>query len=375
MHRLTIGFTSMFLTALICCALSTFSAVAQEKPWSNLLPIKEGSKWGYIDRTGTVVIKPQFDEAGEFLDGLALVRFGMKVVSSEDVNAGAGVIGEPTAGLLPTPILTGGKWGFIDTTGKLVIEAQPPLDFVGGGFYEGLSKVSTYSEGRGWLYGYIDKSGKVVIKPRFTYAYPFREGLAAVCLDIKCGFIDKTGKIAIAPKYRVTAPFSGGLGIAGFDHDAIGFVDKNGEMVIQPQFGFMGGTGFNEDLSAVAIPYGRYGYIDKQGSLVIEMKFELAFGFSEGLAAVMVNNKWGYIDRTGKTIIEPQFDEAGGFSEGMAAVRTDKGYGYIDKTGKIVIEPQFGGALPFIDGIARVLTESKWAYINKTGQFIWKPTN
>ena len=73
-------------------------------------------------------------------------------------------------------------------------------------------------------------------------------------------------------------------------------------------------------------------------------------------------------------IVRAAFQEASGFSEGMAAVLIDKGYGYIDTTGKIIIEPQFEGAFPFADGIARVFTESKPAYIDKTGKYIWKPT-
>jgi hypothetical protein len=43
-----------------------------------LYPFLRGGKWGYIDRSGTVVIEPGFDEAAEFLDGLARVKVGGK---------------------------------------------------------------------------------------------------------------------------------------------------------------------------------------------------------------------------------------------------------------------------------------------------------
>ena len=36
----------------------------------------EMGKYGFIDKTGSVVINPQFDEAGSFSDGLAAVRIG-----------------------------------------------------------------------------------------------------------------------------------------------------------------------------------------------------------------------------------------------------------------------------------------------------------
>ena len=44
-------------------------------------------------------------------------------------------------------------------------------------------------------YGFIDKSGKMVIEPQFDNAEPFSEGLAQVEKDGKLGFIDKSGKV------------------------------------------------------------------------------------------------------------------------------------------------------------------------------------
>lgn len=40
-------------------------------------------------------------------------------------------------------------------------------------------------------YGYIDQSGRILIKPQFKYALPFSENLAAVKVpEGKWGFID-----------------------------------------------------------------------------------------------------------------------------------------------------------------------------------------
>lgn len=46
-----------------------------QNAWEGLLPIQQGGKWGYINRSGEVVIKPQFDSAEPFAEGLALVRY------------------------------------------------------------------------------------------------------------------------------------------------------------------------------------------------------------------------------------------------------------------------------------------------------------
>ena len=60
-------------------------------------------------------------------------------------------------------------------------------------------------------YGFIDKSGKMVIEPQFDGASDFSEGLAQVEKDGKWGFIDKSGKVVIEPQFDWVSDFSEGL--------------------------------------------------------------------------------------------------------------------------------------------------------------------
>ena len=60
-------------------------------------------------------------------------------------------------------------------------------------------------------YGYIDRTGKVVIEPQFEEVKEFSEGMAAVRIKDKWGYIDSTGKIAVEPKFKVVREFSEGL--------------------------------------------------------------------------------------------------------------------------------------------------------------------
>ncbi|MBK9106789.1 MAG: WG repeat-containing protein, partial [Saprospiraceae bacterium] len=46
-------------------------------------------------------------------------------------------------------------------------------------------------------YGFIDKTGKIVINLQFDKASDFKEGMARVAVDDKSGFIDKSGNIVI----------------------------------------------------------------------------------------------------------------------------------------------------------------------------------
>ncbi|SFM37782.1 WG containing repeat-containing protein [Paenibacillus sp. 1_12] len=41
----------------------------------------------------------------------------------------------------------------------------------------------------------------------------------------------------------------------------------------------------------------KWGFIDNTGKEIVAVKFERAFDFSEGLAAVKVKGKWGFINK------------------------------------------------------------------------------
>jgi len=65
-------------------------------------------------------------------------------------------------------------------------------------------------------YGFIDKSGKVVIEPQFDDVGGFCEGLAAVGKDGKLGFIDKNGKMVIEQKFDWVGDFCEGVSVTSF---------------------------------------------------------------------------------------------------------------------------------------------------------------
>jgi len=52
--------------------------------------------------------------------------------------------------------------------------------------------------------GFIDKTGKVVIELKYDTLSNFKNGVAAVLIGKKWGFMDKNGKIIIPPQYDWT---------------------------------------------------------------------------------------------------------------------------------------------------------------------------
>jgi hypothetical protein len=338
-------------------------AVAQSTQTPNLRPIQFDGKWGYIDRTGIVVIKPQFYWAEEFSEGLAAFE------SAE------------------------GLYGYIDETGRVVIE--PKLERWSP-FSEGLAAVAINN----MEWGYIDKTGKWVIEPRYFYANPFKDGFASVDLAVvkdgvilmgekKATIIDRTGKAMIeAVPYVLNARTSKGVAfLQGVMSNSIGsgdsknlLIDRHGKLIFDAEDIEL--DGFSEDVTP--IKKGRkWGYIDVTGKFVIQPQFTDAKSFSEGLAAVKIGERWGYIDHSGKLVISAKFqidelaDRESGFSDGVALVYQDDYAVFIDKNGRVVLKPDVTKAERFINGLAAVKNEfddsEERGYINKLGKFVWGP--
>jgi len=299
-------------------------AAGQQKHAGDPLPVYRDGKWGYSDRSGRMVIEPQFEMAFPFVNGMAEVfRKGHNELL------------------------------YIDREGKAIAARN----FSSNRFSEGTIPIKV-----GEKYGYADEKGETIIFPRFDGAGDFSEGLAPVQIEGEWGYIDHSGKVIIAPRFDSASSFSEGLAIVGFEkRKALQGNGQERETLT-----------FSERLSNV-----KYGFINKAGQIVIEPQFDSADDFSDGLAPVRIGSllalsdvdskvvKWGYIDKAGRRAIELQFLDARKFSEGLAAVKVGRKWGYIDTTGRVVIPPQFEYALDFTGGLALVAsgrTKTDWPY-------------
>jgi len=234
-------------------------------------------------------------------------------------------------------------------------------------------------------WGFINKSGKVIIQQRYENVGNFSEGLAAVMENSKWGFVDKSGKVVIQQRYESVGNFREGLA-AVKEGGKWGFVNRQGHIVIQSQFTNV--ESFSEGLAAVK-EGGKWGFINGQGHIVIKPQFDKVgkiIRFTEGLASVKVNKKCGFIDKSGRIAISPAFDSATEFHEGLAATTDSRGYiTYIDRSGKTAIKidsrPLAGGwAGPFSkEGMAMICFDqhkiafSECGFINRQGVFVIKP--
>jgi len=245
-------------------------------------------------------------------------------------------------------------------------------------------------------YGFADENGKVVIEPQYKCVGEFREGLAPVCvpsikgdpqitlyqyslllnptkfpcdtLPSKWGFIDKSGNMVIQAQFADARFFQDGLAAVKND-GKWGFIDKSGKFVIKPQFDEVGE--FHKGLATASIDR-KTGIIDKSGTFISKPPLHPMVNLKEGLASVQQNGKWGFINKSGKVAIKPQYDKVRRFHEGFAAVQSNGKWGFIDTSGKVVIEPQYKSAGDFDNGCVDGL-DVRWHYIDKSGNLTIEP--
>lgn len=126
-------------------------------------------RYGCIDKRNNIIMPIMFKEIQSYPDGYYVVKKGRKK----------------------------GYYHINDTTSNATIAIKPSFQEADG-FYEGLARV--VKKGK---YGFIDTNGKVVIPCEFDYARSFHEGMASVKINGKWSFIDKEGNLKSNNKSRV----------------------------------------------------------------------------------------------------------------------------------------------------------------------------
>lgn len=297
----------------------------------------ENGKWGFLDLSGKVAIKPEYEDVTDFNKGLSIVK-------------------------------KEGKYGVIRTNGSLVF----PITF---------TKLTPFNDGialaeeNGMKY-YLYSDGKRQILSNKYEFYPYSEGYARIKNNKngKWGYIDKKGIIAINPTYSNAYDFHGGYAVVSKGSDKF-LINTNGTkrgvsfpvdttLVLDEN-----GIGFyrdrtkkyvfvNDDLELVNRPYimqhpfkegfaltkdikGTLAYINDKGNIAINLsKYDDAGDFSEGKAWVMKNGKYGYINTRGALVVDTIFTYASNFNDGQAYVATGARQGIIKMAAKNEKYPQ-----------------------------------
>ncbi len=147
-------------------------------------------------------------------------------------------------------------------------------------------------------------------------------GWSPIEQDGRWGFQDRTGRIVLPPKYFMAYPFLETGLAAVADEQGWVYINAGGEEIIRPFIFDNGPDEFSEGLARF-VQNGKFGYFDRYGQVVIAPSFDFAYGFKNGRAAIcmgcalvpdgehtrIAGGTWYWINRRGDRVSQLQPDE------------------------------------------------------------------
>ncbi len=291
--------------------------------------VKKNGKYGYINMNGAMVIPPAYEYAVAFGEGKAIVSIGSKV-------------------------------SIIDNTGKILVEDLGP----GSGMYRfsnGLARCRSL-EGK---YGYLDATGKRVIEPSLDIADDFENNRAIVSVNNRYGLIDRTGKWIVPNEYDFFYDLGDGYYQTKTEDGKTGVIDSLGNVILEPAF---------DEVFHIQKPYftvekdGLNGCYDLKGKEIYPPVSSRGVYFYTGQCIVIKEEKYGLIDSTGKVLIPTKYDSIGYFFKGRASVLSGRKFGAVDSTGKEFIAPKYEELRPFLNGFGVYKLKGKYGFVDVEGK-------
>lgn len=319
--------------------------------------IRENDKtlYGLIDRSGQYVLKPQYSELLEEKEGIIIAKT------------------ENDASLL------------LDSHGKLVKEVSGNVS----SFQGGMAAVRV-----GKKYGYIDKTGNVVISPSYHWAGAFQGDKALIQKAVgSYTLINARGESLLELKSVAGNSYADGLFAAkSGEKSKWGYRNEQGETVIPEQFEH--GEAFHEGRAVVAYEsYGRKtGLIDDKGAFIIPAEYGQIEYVGASLWAVARYTwhtwhdipdidqekapfKYALFDRDGKQLTEFIFDSISSYKDGRAVATQELTTLFIDGKGQRVAD------LPVIEGVGELKqvgtlisanVDNRLKYVTPQGKVVWQ---
>ncbi|OAV73850.1 KWG Leptospira [Bacteroidales bacterium Barb7] len=309
-------------------------------PFSDgLARVRIGRLYGYIDMNGKVVIPIKYNDVRPFSDGLALVRIG-------------------------------DLYGYIDKNGKEVI----PLQFSSAeSFHNGLAIAVDGGE------GLIDKTGNFITSNKYYSISGGYDGYYSVQLMNKrygdsagCGYIDRTGKEVIKPVwgYRCIEFITSDL-LRVSKNNLLGVINIQDEIIIPIVYESVSLMLSYEHI--LVKQNGKSGLMDIQGTPLTPCKYDAIerFDYNENMAHVVLNNKHGFINEKGEEVIKAVYDLACNFNNGVAVVKEEAKYGLIDKTGNNILPLEYDSVdNGCSEDVVKIAQNGKWGCATRKGEII-----
>lgn len=328
------------------------------KPRGFITSSGKNGAFGMINKAGKVIFQPKWDFVTSFGWDVKICRF-----NNED-----------------------GKIGIVDSKGKVLV--QPTWSAVGW-FCEDID-IASYKQNGKW--GIFNKNGKIVCPPQYDEMIVedndyIAEGLIPVCKDSLWGFVDYSGKEVIKPQWKIINKFINGICIVTTQDDNISYIDKTGTEILKTTYSkstFPAENGKYMVINKVDSINKKFGIIDINGNIIIPVKWDklstsslkndillanegyTVFAEWEGMGGSgreFLPGKYYLINSSGEKLHEIEFNGASVLNDKYIRVNNfeladesdieygeigevitdfeDLSYGIMDFNGDLLYEPQF----------------------------------
>ncbi|MEM7548979.1 MAG: WG repeat-containing protein [Bacteroidota bacterium] len=360
--------------------------------------IERNNNWGLIDQLGNFIIEPRYESISSIREEyfLAYEEESWSLIN----DLGKVLLNDFDSIRLSGKYATAKKkstntneWNVYGLNGERITSKNYSsiLDMSEGLF---VFKKNNY-------WGVFDLQGREVILPKYEKIWPFESGKAIVKYHGKYGLIDKGGDFLLQPVadtlYKLNDEFysrrrgylsevvdssgevaynSLGLfrshpcGILEIDEEGrFGFLNELGEVIIEPEINrylyFEEGNMLYlsiEDQPSSLYSCDVFEYIRK------DLKYQELYPFTEGFAAIKLDDRYGFIDHEKNLRIANRYDSVLAFSNGFAGVNINGKWGFIDKQERIKIQPYYESVSSFEEGRAVVSINGKYGIIGRDGE-------
>ncbi|RFC53956.1 WG repeat-containing protein [Brumimicrobium aurantiacum] len=326
----------------------------------------QNNKYGFMDERGNVVIKANFEYAGQFKNGLAVVikegnhgyinKDGELLIDYQyeeamDFDQGRAVVVEKD------------KYGMIDVSGTYVL--NPEFEDIGS-FNDGIAYVQSDS---GFQYYTLD--GSLAFSTIFDEAFAHQDGKAKVRKGNESGYIGLDGSFIVSTTNGTLTHFKDSIYVHIL-RDSMNLMYANGTYLFENGFDQIGTLVNNR---AIVERDGKFGFVNGKGEIVIPIKHHvypnyLQFSqFKNGHVILKRMNKYAMIDSVGNSVLPAIFKGIGTYGD-LIPVSKGDGWGYANSNVRLKIDYQYDYAFEFVNGKAIVEKEGKVGLIDIENELI-----
>lgn len=262
-------------------------------------------------------------------------------------------------------INVGGKYGFINENGDIVIE--PQFDEVSFKF----KSTGVCFARIGDRKGLINASGDFVaeLDKDIEWVWEYKNGVArCVGKNDKYGIVDETGRVVLPLVYSdITRDDTIGF-IVKDTLDNMGYVNIRGEFIVPCVYDDV--KGIAEGLMVV-VTSSKCGYVDTLGNWVIDSVYDDARAFGNGVARVKRGDHWMFIDKKGNVVESLKYDEIlTGYNDNRAFVKQNGPILMVDRQGNVIKQIEADSVYGFREGYATFKKNDRYGMLDTNGNVL-----